>query len=125
MSAESRLDLIAAELADLELVEWPLSPEQVVSGSPGAEGAITWRSADRTAAAGFWRCRAGAFQRTYPWTEVATVLAGAATVTAAGAERRLVPGTLLVLPVGITATWSIEDSVEKAFHLSAADPLPV
>lgn len=117
---------LTAEINDLPMVEWPFSAEQVAEGAPTAIGAVLWRSPDRSAAAGFWRCDAGTFTRTYPWTEVATILAGAATVTTSdGDEHELHPGTVLVLPVGTTATWTIPASIQKAFHLSADEPLPV
>ncbi len=114
-----------ATFADVAFVDWPFAPDQIDEGAPRASGAIVWRSADRTSAAGFWECTAGRFSRTYGWTETAVILSGSALVQTRDAAYPLAPGSLLVLPAGVTASWTIEERVQKAFHLVAGGPLPV
>lgn len=121
----SSLHATVARYDDGALARWAFTPDQIDEGDPQARGAVVWRSADETRAAGFWECTAGRFSRTYPWTETAVILSGSAVVTVAETENRLAPGALLVLPVGITATWTIHEKVQKAFHLAADSPLPV
>jgi uncharacterized cupin superfamily protein len=123
--APARADAVLAAFDDTVLTDWPLNPNEVKHGAPRARGAVVWRSTDETRAAGFWACSAGAFVRNYAWTETALVLSGSATVSTPEAEQRLEPGALLVLPVGITASWSIQDSIQTAFHLAADIPLPL
>jgi uncharacterized cupin superfamily protein len=79
---------------------------------------VVWRSTDETRAAGFWECSAGSFSR----AETALILSGSAIVTTAEAEHRLESGRMIVLPVGIAATWVIQDRLQKAFHLAADLP---
>jgi uncharacterized cupin superfamily protein len=115
----------AASFHDVALTAWPFTPDQIDEGDPHARGAILWRSTDETRASGFWECTSGRFSRTYAWTETAVILSGSAVVTVAEAEHQLAPGALLILPVGVTASWTIEKRVRKAFHLAADSPLPV
>lgn len=122
---DDRLQACATTIDTAELADWALTPEQIDAGNPHPRGAIVWRSSDRTRAAGFWECTAGRFSRTYPWSETAVILSGSAVVKTVDAEHRLQPGSLLVLPLGIRASWIIEDRVEKAFHLSGDGPLPI
>jgi uncharacterized cupin superfamily protein len=116
---------VAAAFDDSALTEWAFEADEVEEGTPQARGAVVWRSTDETRAAGFWECSAGRFCRAYAWTETALILSGFAIVATAETEHRLEPGQMVVLPVGITATWRIPDRVQKAFHLAAEIPLPV
>jgi uncharacterized cupin superfamily protein len=123
--AVARSSAVAAAYDEPALTDWPFNPDQVDHGTPIARGAVVWRSTDETRAAGFWECSAGGFWRTYAWTETAVILSGSAVVRTPETEHRLESGSLLVLPVGVTASWLIPDHVRKAFHLAADVPLPV
>jgi uncharacterized protein len=125
MASATDLHALTARFDDVELVPWPLRPEQVIAGEPVAEGAVVWRSSDRRMASGLWTCTPGTFGRVYPWTETAAILAGEATIRAAGEALEVGPGSLVVLPQGIEASWEVRSTVRKAFQLSSDEPLPV
>jgi uncharacterized cupin superfamily protein len=76
-------------------------------------------------ASGLWTCTPGTFGRVYPWTETAAIIEGEATIHAADGALQAGPGTLVVLPQGIDASWEIHSAVRKAFHLSSDQPLPI
>jgi uncharacterized cupin superfamily protein len=121
--APARPGAVLANLDDAALTDWTLEGDQIDAGAPSARGAVVWRSTDETRAAGFWVCSSGAFSRTYAWTETTLILDGSAVVTTADGEHRLEAGALLVLPVGISASWEIPEQVQTAFHLAADTPL--
>jgi uncharacterized cupin superfamily protein len=109
----------AGAFGDARLTDWAVTVDPAHEPRPHAQGAVVWRSSDGTAVAGFWECTPGRFSRTYPWTETAVFLSGLAVVEVGGVDHRLSSGALLVLPVGVTATWTVVEHVRKAFHLNA------
>jgi uncharacterized cupin superfamily protein len=67
--------------------------------------------------AGIWDCTPGGWAITdRPNTEIVHVLRGAATITDAdGSVRRLVAGTVCILPRGWSGRWDITETIRKVY----------
>jgi uncharacterized cupin superfamily protein len=69
---------------------------------------------------GVWECRPGGWPVVdRPDTEVAYILAGAATITddATGVEHRITAGDLLVLPPGWSGRWDVTETLRKVYAI--------
>ena len=67
--------------------------------------------------AGIWECTPGGWSiENRPNTEVVHILRGVARITDAdGTVRRLVAGSVVVLPVGWSGRWDIDETVRKLY----------
>ena len=93
----------------------PLSPEQIISGTPEALIADVYHSPDNTFHMSFWSCTSGRFTWSYlDVNEAITILAGEAFVTTSdGVTHHLVPGVSMAFGRGETATWHVPVYIRK------------
>lgn len=69
---------------------------------------------------GIWECRPGGWPVVdRPDTEVAFILAGAATITdsSTGIAHEVAAGDLLVLPPGWSGRWDVHETVRKVYAI--------
>ena len=109
---------------DAALDPWPISDEQVVSGSPRASGTVLWQSEDKRLLNGIWECTPGSFTWDYTWDETAYLFEGKLTITDQnGIRNELGVGDLIFMPTGTHSTWEITERVRKAYHIRSATPV--
>ena len=91
----------------------PTSLDGQLESSIGVAGLLTGE-------AGLWECDAGTFtgDRT-AFAEVCYIISGEAVIRTDGAddERRVVAGSLFVLPRGWRGVWVVEQPIRKVFVL--------
>jgi hypothetical protein len=77
-----------------------------------------WRSAAPTST-GIWECEPGEFTAVRDdCTEICQILSGSGTVRGDdGVSAELVPGSLLVLPLGWRGTWVVRETIRKTYVL--------
>lgn len=103
----------AAALADAELEESPLAPEQVVEGSPVVR-ALALHDADDLGV-GVWQHSAGV-STDVEADEVFIVLSGRATIEVDGGPVLEVgPGDVGLLPAGARTRWTIHETLRKIY----------
>ncbi|MBQ1099779.1 cupin domain-containing protein [Streptomyces sp. b94] len=108
----------AVHVPDAELEAEPLSPAQIVSGTPEVTGKVVWRSADGRQERGIWQITPGVVTDTEA-DEVFVVLSGSATVEVAGGPTLTVgPGDLAVLREGDRTTWTVHETLRKAYSVN-------
>ncbi|MFI7387600.1 cupin domain-containing protein [Streptomyces sp. NPDC049813] len=108
----------AVPVADVALVPEPLDPAQIVSGSPVVTGAVLWESADGKQVRGVWQITPGVVTDTEA-DELFVVVSGRATVAVEdGPTLHLAPGTAAVLRAGDRTTWTVHETLRKAYHLT-------
>jgi uncharacterized cupin superfamily protein len=69
---------------------------------------------------GVWECQPGGWPvHDRPDTEACYILAGVATITddATGERRRIQAGDHVVLPVGWTGRWDVEETIRKVYAI--------
>lgn len=70
--------------------------------------------------AGVWEVTPGVFESDWDTWEIFTVTSGSGTLTDGnGNVHELVPGALVVVPPGSSATWDIKERLTKTFVTSA------
>jgi uncharacterized protein len=115
----------AALLPNAYSVEMPEGRPRpmAISGSPVESTLSMWKH-DRIDA-GVWECTPGVFPlRRDGYQEVFCVLAGHATLEIDGANGgtcqryELVPGVMLLTPSGSTGTWTVHDTIRKAYVIA-------
>ena len=76
-----------------------------------------WISDDGLLETGVWECSPGTFTATRDgYDEVATILAGTATVTdSQGGTIDVGPGSVIVTPSGWTGTWTVHETLRKTY----------
>jgi uncharacterized cupin superfamily protein len=77
-----------------------------------------WQSAAPTST-GIWECEPGEFTAVRDdYTEICQILSGSGTVRGDdGVSADLLPGSLLVLPVGWRGTWVVRETIRKTYVL--------
>ncbi|MEU6394935.1 cupin domain-containing protein [Streptomyces sp. NPDC046939] len=109
---------LAVQVADVELAPEPLDPAQIVSGDPVVTGAVLWESADGRQVRGVWQITPGVVTDTEA-DEMFVVVSGRATVEIeGGGVLELAPGTAAVLRAGDRTTWTVHETLRKAYHLT-------
>ncbi|MFR0355818.1 cupin domain-containing protein [Streptomyces sediminimaris] len=103
---------------DAELEPEPLDPERIVSGAPEVTGRVVWESADGRQLRGVWQITPGVVTDTEA-DEVFVVLSGSATIEVAGGPTlRVGPGDLAVLRAGDRTTWTVHETLRKAYAVN-------
>nr|WP_203644683.1 cupin domain-containing protein [Streptomyces sp. SID14478] len=96
----------------------PLDPAQIVSGDPVVTGAVLWESADGKQLRGIWQITPGVVTDTEA-NELFVVVSGRATVEVEGGDvLELGPGTAAVLREGDRTTWTVHETLRKAYHIT-------
>ena len=112
------LGSFAVHVPDVDLEPEPLDPAQIVSGTPEVTGKVLWESADGKQLRGIWQITPGVVTDTEA-NELFVVVSGRATVTVEGGESlELGPGTAAVLREGDRTTWTVHETLRKAYHIT-------
>ncbi|MEU9479904.1 cupin domain-containing protein [Streptomyces sp. NPDC048191] len=102
--------------ADLE--PEPLDPEQIVSGNPEVTGKVVWESPDGRQIRGIWQITPGVVTDTEA-DELFVVISGSATIEVEGGPTLTVgPGDMAVLRAGDRTTWTVHETLRKAYAIS-------
>ncbi|MEV5946640.1 cupin domain-containing protein [Streptomyces sp. NPDC051993] len=108
----------AVHIADAELEPEPLDPEQIVSGAPEVSGKVLWESADGKQIRGIWQITPGVVTDTEA-DELFVVVSGRATIeVAGGGTLEIGPGDVCVLREGDRTTWTVHETLRKAYQIS-------
>ncbi|MEV8533005.1 cupin domain-containing protein [Streptomyces sp. NPDC051211] len=106
------------DVPDAELEVEDLDPEQIVSGSPVVSGKVLWESADGKQLRGIWQITPGVVTDTEA-DELFVVVSGRATIEVeGGATLEVGPGSACVLREGDRTTWTVHETLRKAYHIS-------
>ncbi|MFF4944521.1 MULTISPECIES: cupin domain-containing protein [Streptomyces] len=105
-------------IPDAELVPEPLDAAQIVSGDPVVTGKVLWESPDGKQIRGIWQITPGVVTDTEA-NELFVVVSGRATVAVeGGATLEIGPGDACVLREGDRTTWTVHETLRKAYHIS-------
>ncbi|MGW7365391.1 cupin domain-containing protein [Streptomyces sp. NPDC054841] len=108
----------AVHIPDAELEVEPLDPGQIVSGEPVVTGKVLWESEDGKQLRGIWQITPGVVTDTEA-NELFVVVSGRATVEVEGGDTLEVgPGDACVLREGDRTTWTVHETLRKAYHIS-------
>ncbi|MFE9630255.1 cupin domain-containing protein [Streptomyces sp. NPDC006463] len=108
----------AVSVPDVELEAEDLDPGQIVSGEPVVTGKVLWESADGRQLRGIWQITPGVVTDTEA-NELFVVVSGRATIEVEGGETLEVgPGSACVLREGDKTTWTVHETLRKAYHIS-------
>ncbi|MGW0751797.1 cupin domain-containing protein [Streptomyces sp. NPDC002587] len=108
----------AVSVPDAELEAEDLDPSQIVSGEPVVTGKVLWESADGRQVRGIWQITPGVVTDTEA-DELFVVVSGRATIEVEGGETLEVgPGSACVLREGDRTTWTVHETLRKAYHIS-------
>ena len=117
----------ALDVADAELTEYPLDPEQILSGDPRVASLTLHEAVDpatgRTVERGVWEITPGVVADVEA-DELFVVLSGRATIAFAdGPTLEVGPGSVAVLPEGAVTRWTVHETLRKVYQItSAAEP---
>ncbi|MBT2482241.1 cupin domain-containing protein [Streptomyces sp. ISL-94] len=107
-----------ADVPDAELGAEDLDPEQIVSGAPVVTGKVLWESADGSQVRGIWQITPGVVTDVEA-DELFVVVSGRATIEVEGGGTLEVgPGSACVLREGDKTTWTVHETLRKAYHIS-------
>ncbi|MFF9275520.1 cupin domain-containing protein [Streptomyces griseosporeus] len=108
----------ALHIPDAELEPEPLDPAQIVSGSPEVSGKVVWESADGRQVRGVWQITPGVVTDTEA-DELFVVVGGSATIEVEGGPvLRVGPGDMAVLCAGDRTTWTVHETLRKAYAIT-------
>src|SRR5690606_8764956 len=108
----------ALRIADADLAPEPLTPEQIVSGTPEVTGRVVWESADGRRIRGIWQITPGVVTDTEA-DEMFVVISGSATVGVEGGPTlRVGPGDMAVLRERDQTTWTVHETDRKLYALT-------
>ncbi|WP_329115698.1 cupin domain-containing protein [Streptomyces sp. NBC_01465] len=108
----------AVHIPDAELEPEPLDPDQIVSGEPQVTGKVLWESPDGKQLRGIWQITPGVVTDTEA-NELFVVVSGRATVAVEGGDTlEIGPGSACVLREGDRTTWTVHETLRKAYHIS-------
>ena len=114
----NELNALARPAAEIELVEFPIPPGQILGGNPTARIWISAQAADGKVTQGVWDCTAGQFRWSYTWDEFILILEGEVTIESSGKKKTtLRAGDHAHFPLGLQATWTVPKYVKKTFVL--------
>ncbi|MEU9102812.1 cupin domain-containing protein [Streptomyces xanthophaeus] len=106
------------DFPDAELEAEELDPEQIVSGTPVVTGMVLWESPDGKQVRGIWQITPGVVTDTEA-DELFVVVSGRATIEVeGGATLEVGPGSACVLREGDRTTWTVHETLRKAYHIS-------
>ncbi|MGW4890883.1 cupin domain-containing protein [Kitasatospora sp. NPDC004240] len=110
----------ALHIPDAELEAEPLDPGQILAGSPEVSSKVLWESEDGRRLRGVWQITPGTVTDTEE-DEMFVVISGRATVAVEGGPTLEVgPGDLAVLSRGDRTTWTVHETLRKAFAITLA-----
>ncbi|MFG2680524.1 cupin domain-containing protein [Streptomyces sp. NPDC048392] len=99
--------------------------DRIVSGAPEVTGRVVRESPDGRQVRGIWQMTPGVVTDTEA-DEVFVVLGGSATIEVAGGPTLKVgPGDLAVLREGDRTTWTVHETLRKAFAVDLGQRIPV
>ncbi|MFH0522208.1 cupin domain-containing protein [Streptomyces sp. M41] len=105
-------------IPDAELEPEPLTSEQIVSGTPEVTGKVVWESEDGRQVRGIWQITPGVVTDTEA-DELFVVISGSATIEVeGGATLRVGPGDMAVLREGDRTTWTVHETLRKAYAIN-------
>jgi uncharacterized cupin superfamily protein len=108
----------ALHIPDVELEPDPLDPARIVSGSPEVSGKVVWESEDGRRLRGIWQITPGVVTDTEA-DELFVVISGRATVEVEnGPTLEVGPGDLAVLREGDRTTWTVHETLRKAYAIN-------
>lgn len=98
---------------------------EILAGDPRQSGRLDVAGEDGSLYAGVWECTRGSFRVTYPFTELATILAGHIVVTDdTGGRHELRVGDSWLVRQGETVTWEIVEDMRKSYFLFIEAEVP-
>ncbi|MDQ0957424.1 MULTISPECIES: cupin domain-containing protein [unclassified Streptomyces] len=108
----------ALHIPDAALEPDPLDPAQIVSGSPEVSGTVVWESDDGRQIRGIWQITPGVVTDTEA-DELFVVISGSATIEVEGGPTLTVgPGDMAVLREGDRTTWTVHETLRKAYAVN-------
>jgi uncharacterized protein len=111
----------AVHIPDASLEPSPLDPAQIVSGTPEVSEKLLWESADGRQLKGIWQITPGVVTDVEE-EELFVVVSGRATVAVEGGPVLEVgPGDLGVLHRGDRTTWTVHETLRKAYAITLAE----
>lgn len=111
-------DSFALHIPDAALEPDPLDPAQIVSGTPEVSGLLLWESEDGRQQRGIWQITPGVVTDTEA-DELFVVVSGRATIDVEGGPTLEVgPGDCGVLRAGDRTTWTVHETLRKAYSLT-------
>ncbi|MFJ6567202.1 cupin domain-containing protein [Streptomyces sp. NPDC091292] len=115
---DQTLSSFAVHIPDVVLDPEPLDPAQIVSGTPVVSGKVLWESPDGKQSRGIWQITPGVVTDTEA-NELFVVVSGRATIEVEGGDTLTVgPGDAAVLREGDRTTWTVHETLRKAYHIS-------
>ncbi|MGW6912969.1 cupin domain-containing protein [Kitasatospora sp. NPDC054939] len=112
------LGSFALHIPDAVLEPEPLDPAQVLAGRPEVSSTVVWESPDGRQLRGIWQITPGTVTDTEA-DEMFVVISGRATVAVEGGDTFEVgPGDLAVLRRGDRTTWTVHETLRKAFMIT-------
>ncbi|MFJ6795885.1 cupin domain-containing protein [Streptomyces sp. NPDC091268] len=103
---------------DAELEVEPLDPARIVSGEPVVTGRVLWEAPDGSQVRGIWQITPGVVTDVEA-DELFVVVGGRATIEVEGGPTLEVgPGSACVLREGDKTTWTVHETLRKAYHIS-------
>lgn len=106
------------DLPDAALEPEDLDPGQIVSGAPVVTGKVLWESPDGRQIRGIWQITPGVVTDVEA-NELFVVVSGRATIEVeGGATLEVGPGSACVLREGDRTTWTVHETLRKAYHIS-------
>jgi uncharacterized protein len=104
----------ATHVEEVELLDAPIPPSWIMSGTPRARCGAIAHSADGWASSVVWECTAGSFRWQFGWEETVVVLEGSVRVIAeTGEERLLKAGDAAFFAQGTSSVWHIDSYLKK------------
>lgn len=98
---------------------------EILAGDPRQSGRADVVADDGNVYAGVWECTKGSFRIEYPFTELATILAGQIVVTHENGERHeLGVGDSFLVHQGETVTWEVVEDMRKSYFLFVQAAVP-
>ncbi|MGW7238522.1 cupin domain-containing protein [Streptomyces sp. NPDC054804] len=108
----------ALHIPDADLEPEPLDPAQILSGTPEVTGKVVWESADGKQIRGIWQITPGVVTDTEA-NELFVVVSGSATIEVEdGPTLTVGPGDMAVLRAGDRTTWTVHETLRKAYAIS-------
>ncbi|WP_329561578.1 cupin domain-containing protein [Streptomyces uncialis] len=115
---DQNLSSFAVHIPQAELTPEPLDPAQIVSGDPVVTGRTLWESPDGKQVRGIWQITPGVVTDTEA-DELFVVISGRATIKVDGGDTLEVgPGDAAVLRAGDRTTWTVHETLRKAYHIN-------
>lgn len=105
---------IAKHVEQVELLDAPIPPSWIISGTPRARSGAIAHGADGWASSVVWECTAGSFRWQFGWEETVVILEGSVRVIAqTGEEKILKAGDAAFFAQGTSSVWHIDSYLKK------------